>query len=64
MTMNRRSLIGVEAGVLADGGLWWLIAWAAGLHGWWLAIPLAGILLCGLPSGIIGGWLANGRKPV
>lgn len=62
--MNARSLIGVEAGIAADTGLWWLLTWVMGWHGWLLAIPVAGLLACALPAGILGGWLANGRKPI
>jgi hypothetical protein len=62
--MNARSHIGVQAGIAADFGLWTLISWAAGWHGWMIAIPAAALLITALPAAILGAWLANGRKPI
>lgn len=62
--MNGRSLAGMEIGIAADFGLWTLAAWAFGWRGWMIAIPVAGLLVCALPAGILGGWLANGRKSI
>ena len=47
--MNARSHIGVQAGIAADFGLWTLISWAAGWHGWMIAIPAAALLITAPP---------------